>query len=122
MLSRQTSGGLRALRGACLHGVSCKSPSESCMVLVHVWVILSDGRGCTECRAHRQGEYRGSKRVSSLGALREGVAGAWPSLLSVAATWDSDRVEEFSEALDEEFVGNGANAILGPSVNVHRVA
>ena len=53
---------------------------------------------------------RSPKRVSSLGALREGVAKAWPSLLSVAATWD------FGEALDEEFVGKGANSILGPSV------
>jgi len=51
-----------------------------------------------------------------------GTVTAWPSLLSVAATWDSDRVEEFGEALGEEFVGKGANAILGPSVNVHRVA
>ena len=51
-----------------------------------------------------------------------GTVTAWPSLLSVAATWDSDRVEEFGEALGEGFVGKGANAILGPSVNVHRVA
>jgi len=51
-----------------------------------------------------------------------GTVTAWPSLLSMAATWDPDRVEEFGVALGEEFVGKGANTILGPSVNVHRVA
>ncbi|CAE8583990.1 unnamed protein product [Polarella glacialis] len=46
----------------------------------------------------------------------------WPSLLAMAATWDQDAVRDFAVALGEEFAGKGANAILGPSVNVHRVA
>mmetsp|Transcript_49799 Transcript_49799/g.125440 ORF Transcript_49799/g.125440 Transcript_49799/m.125440 type:complete len:956 (+) Transcript_49799:40-2907(+) len=46
----------------------------------------------------------------------------WPSLLSMAATWDPVVVREFAEALGREFKQKGANAILGPSVNVHRVA
>jgi beta-glucosidase len=51
-----------------------------------------------------------------------GLATCWPSLLAAAATWDVDTVREFAVALGEEFSGKGANAILGPSINVHRVA
>lgn len=47
---------------------------------------------------------------------------AWPSLLALAATWDPDLVQDFAIALGQEFAGKGANTILGPSVNVHRVA
>ena len=39
-----------------------------------------------------------------------------------AATWDPALVLEFATALGEEFKGKGANVILGPSLNVHRVA
>jgi len=51
-----------------------------------------------------------------------GTVTCWPSLLSLAATWDPDAVRSFAVALGKEFRGKGANAILGPSVNVHRVA
>ena len=47
---------------------------------------------------------------------------AWPSSLAVAATWDVALVERWGEALGEEFSAKGANVILGPGVNVHRVA
>jgi len=51
-----------------------------------------------------------------------GTCTVWPSLLAMAATWDPPVVRQFGEALGREFKGKGANAILGPSVNVHRVA
>mmetsp|Transcript_70862 Transcript_70862/g.219858 ORF Transcript_70862/g.219858 Transcript_70862/m.219858 type:complete len:709 (-) Transcript_70862:97-2223(-) len=51
-----------------------------------------------------------------------GSVTCWPSLLSLAATWDSGLVQTFAVALGSEFAGKGANGILGPSVNVHRVA
>ena len=51
-----------------------------------------------------------------------GTVTCWPSLLSMAATWDRALVGEFATALGREFAAKGANAILGPSINVHRVA
>ena len=51
-----------------------------------------------------------------------GTVTCWPSLLSLASTWDPDVVLSFATALGKEFAGKGANTILGPSINVHRVA
>ena len=51
-----------------------------------------------------------------------GTATVWPSLLSMAATWDVNLVGRFAAALGAEFAAKGANTILGPSINVHRVA
>ena len=51
-----------------------------------------------------------------------GTVTCWPSLLSMAATWDTSLMREFSRSLGAEFAGKGANMILGPSINVHRVA
>lgn len=51
-----------------------------------------------------------------------GTVTAWPSLLSLAATWNPDAVHSFAVALGKEFSGKGANAVLGPSIEVHRVA
>jgi beta-glucosidase len=51
-----------------------------------------------------------------------GTVTCWPSLLSVAATWDADLTYSFAQALGTEFAGKGANGILGPSVNVQRIA
>jgi beta-glucosidase len=47
---------------------------------------------------------------------------SWPCSLGVAATWDVDRVYEYAQALAVEFKGKGANNILGPSVDLGRVA
>lgn len=46
----------------------------------------------------------------------------WPSLLSLAATFDPELVRVVAQAIGEEFASKGANGILGPSVDVHRVA
>jgi len=51
-----------------------------------------------------------------------GTVTCWPSLLAMAATFDTDVVHQFAVALGDEFAGKGANTILGPSINVHRVA
>lgn len=51
-----------------------------------------------------------------------GTVTVWPSLLCIAATWDPDAVRDFAIALGQEFAAKGANVILGPSVQVHRVA
>jgi len=51
-----------------------------------------------------------------------GTVTCWPSLLAMAATWDPNAVESYARAVGKEFKGKGANGILGPSVDVHRVA
>jgi beta-glucosidase len=51
-----------------------------------------------------------------------GTMTSWPSLLSLAATWDPNVVRTYSRALAGEFLHKGVNVILGPSINVHRVA
>jgi beta-glucosidase len=51
-----------------------------------------------------------------------GQVTAWPCSLAVAGTWDAELAETWGAALGDEHRGKGANVILGPSVNVHRVA
>ena len=51
-----------------------------------------------------------------------GTVTCWPSLLSMAATFDTAMMDSFATALGQEFAAKGANTILGPSINVHRVA
>ena len=54
--------------------------------------------------------------------LMVGQVTAWPCSLAISATWDVDRTEEWGHALGVEHRVKGANVILGPAVNVHRVA
>jgi len=51
-----------------------------------------------------------------------GTAIVWPSPLAAASTWDEALVEAQAAAIGREFRGKHANVILGPAVNVHRVA
>ncbi|CAK9029157.1 unnamed protein product [Durusdinium trenchii] len=51
-----------------------------------------------------------------------GTTTAYPCMLALASTWDEDLVNLVAAAIGTEFKGKGANVILGPSVNVHRVA
>ena len=51
-----------------------------------------------------------------------GTVTSWPCLLALAATWDRDAVRTVGAAIAREFVVKGANVLLGPAVNVHRVA
>jgi beta-glucosidase len=49
-----------------------------------------------------------------------GTVTQWPSLLSLAATWDEELLGEVAAALAREFKGKGANVLLGPGLNTHR--
>jgi len=51
-----------------------------------------------------------------------GTTTMWPSSLSFGASWDVALVEQVAAAIGREYRGKGANVILGPSVQVHRVA
>jgi len=46
----------------------------------------------------------------------------FPSPLALGATWDEDLIERTAEAIGQEFKQKGANVVLGPSLNVHRIA
>ena len=54
--------------------------------------------------------------------VQVGQVTSWPCLLALAATWDAPLARKYAEALGTEFRQKGANVLLGPSVNVHRVA
>lgn len=51
-----------------------------------------------------------------------GTATSWPSGLAMGATWNAELVRDFGVALGEEFRGKGSNVILGPGLEVMRVA
>jgi len=47
---------------------------------------------------------------------------SWPTTLAVAATWNDELVERWAAAVAKEFSMKGANVLLGPGLNVHRIA
>jgi beta-glucosidase len=51
-----------------------------------------------------------------------GTVTSFPSLLALSATWDPGLVQQYAVAVGEEFSGKGANGVLGPSLDVQRVA
>jgi beta-glucosidase len=51
-----------------------------------------------------------------------GTATAWPSGLAMGATWNPELVRQLGVALADEFRAKGANVILGPGLEVMRVA
>ncbi len=52
--------------------------------------------------------------------VRWNRATAFPSGVSVAATWDTALMSSFAEALAMETLAKGRNLLLGPCVNIHR--
>jgi len=46
----------------------------------------------------------------------------WPCALAISSSWSEEDTERWAVALGKEFRAKGANVILGPGVNVHRVA
>lgn len=50
-----------------------------------------------------------------------GTSTAWPSALSVAASWDTDLLYRWAEAMAAEFAAKGANIALGPGIGMARV-
>ena len=92
--------------------------------------------GYTQRYGHYTGNIRGIVRLG-LPSIRLQDAGAgfrtmhsritgtvtsFPSALAAAATWDRALVSRYARAIGEEFKAKGANVILGPGVNVARVA
>lgn len=51
-----------------------------------------------------------------------GEVTAWPCSLAFAATWDPNVTERWAAAMGREFRAKGATMVLGPAVEVHRVA
>ncbi|KAJ1445808.1 glycoside hydrolase, partial [Pelagophyceae sp. CCMP2097] len=47
---------------------------------------------------------------------------SWPCALALASAWDAELVAEWATAAADEFLDKGANLVLGPGLNVHRVA
>jgi len=50
-----------------------------------------------------------------------GTTTAWPSSLSVAASWDVDAMYKWAQAMGLEFKQKGANVFLGPGIGIARV-
>mmetsp|Transcript_103210 Transcript_103210/g.296199 ORF Transcript_103210/g.296199 Transcript_103210/m.296199 type:complete len:943 (-) Transcript_103210:332-3160(-) len=50
-----------------------------------------------------------------------GTVTSWPSGLAMAAAWDTALTHRYASAIGTEFRGKGANAILGPSLDIVRV-
>ena len=50
----------------------------------------------------------------------EAVSTAFPTGAALAATWNTDLLEEVGGALGEEYRAYGVNAVLGPAVNLKR--
>eukprot|EP00697_Spironema_sp_BW2_P005895 gnl/Spiro4/18218_TR9731_c0_g1_i1.p1 gnl/Spiro4/18218_TR9731_c0_g1~~gnl/Spiro4/18218_TR9731_c0_g1_i1.p1 ORF type:complete len:317 (+),score=91.87 gnl/Spiro4/18218_TR9731_c0_g1_i1:43-951(+) len=50
-----------------------------------------------------------------------GTTTAFPSALTVAASWDTKAMYEWGLAMAQEFFGKGANVQLGPGMNLARV-
>ena len=46
----------------------------------------------------------------------------WPSTLTVVASWDLDLMRQYGAALGKEQLTKGTNIMLGPMVNIARVA
>lgn len=46
---------------------------------------------------------------------------SFPTALNLASLWSEDYARKFGEAMGEEFKAKGANCLLGPAVEIHRV-
>ncbi|MDP3786074.1 MAG: glycoside hydrolase family 3 C-terminal domain-containing protein [Candidatus Omnitrophota bacterium] len=53
--------------------------------------------------------------------MRFGHATAFPSSVSMAASWDTDLLKKIGWALAREAKGKGRDMLLGPCINIHRV-
>ena len=55
------------------------------------------------------------------GKYPQGTSTAWPSGLTIAASWDVDAVHEWGAGMGKEFFGKGSNVQLGPGLCLARV-
>lgn len=61
-------------------------------------------------------------RNNPMGGVKAyGTSTSFPSALALASTWDDALVARAAKAIGEEFKAKGANVILGPGIQVHRV-
>eukprot|EP01040_Poterioochromonas_malhamensis_P002838 gene2838-3022_t len=51
----------------------------------------------------------------------EGSSTAWPSTMTIAASWDADLVYRWALSMGKEFKDKGANVHLGPGLGIARV-
>ena len=63
-----------------------------------------------------------SQGFRTVDSSQYGQVTSWPCSLAITANWDGNATEVWGKALGAEFRAKGANMILGPSLNVHRVA
>lgn len=73
--------------------------------------------GVTSLRMHDSGNGFRTSEQSMVGTVT-----VWPSPLVLASTWDEQLTGAQAAAIGLEFLGKGANVILGPAINVQRVA
>ena len=52
----------------------------------------------------------------------DGTSTAWPSALSIAASWDADLLYQWAKAMATEFKDKGANVALSPGIGIARVS
>ena len=91
--------------------------------------------GYTQMTGHYTGNVRGIPRLGIPSIIMQdaaqgfrtvpgdivGKVTSFPSALAAAASWDRDLVRRYAHTIGQEFRAKGANVILGPSVNVHRI-
>jgi beta-glucosidase len=51
----------------------------------------------------------------------DGLSTQFPSAIAIAASWDVDVVYEWGAAMGKEFYDKGAQAHLGPGLNIKRM-
>lgn len=51
----------------------------------------------------------------------DGTSTAWPSALTIGASWDADLAYRWASAMGQEFKAKGANMHLGPGIGIARV-
>ena len=65
--------------------------------------------------------FRKSLGLLPINLINASSQTAFPTGVTVAATWDVNLAFEWGSALGEEFAGKGANVQLGPGMNIARV-
>jgi len=81
---------------------------------------LPDNRGMKTATNERLGIPDFKMSDGPIG-VRWDTATAFPSGVSLAATWDTSLASEYGKALAKETLFKGRNYILGPCINLHRL-
>jgi beta-glucosidase len=65
--------------------------------------------------------WAGSSAVTNAKGSSQVLATSFPSGVAMAATWDTDLVQQEGQAIGQEVKALGRDMILGPTVNINRV-